>query len=1024
MESTVEERILLHLKNHLFDKASRTAPYFACQQGIADAVATSLSQVSRVARQMVTNGLLIEEMKYLKNEQERKRKVYGLSAKGMAKEKMVREKYSNTEIVVRTREGEKKVNIFELQNYVEDEDPLLYAMVHVDPDGVLDLVSRKKLKKKPFVDREDEFSKLIKFLERVAQEGCNALFVVGEVGMGKTTLCMELKGYAERLGFVFLTGGAHFGTSEPYLPLKKAFQRIIEEDKKAAEFYKSLISIGTQDFEKDIITDTSRTASFLKVTNEIKKIAHNTPMVIFLDDLQWADTATLLLLHYLINNLKDAPVLFICTYRPEDVSTTHQLNEISGRLSRLHKYNEIRIGPLELKHSRELLYDITGNSRLPSDFVGLIHRVTQGNPLFLTEFTELLIEEGKIPPDSPSYPTDESQLETPKIIEDVLQRRLDFHLSKEALKVVELASIIGNEIPFKLLHQISNKDELELLYIIDELLERGIWNEESKIEGFIFSHILMATVAYRGISSLKKKKVHIMVANKIRELYTDKIANYYSDIAYHYEKGGEYTSAVYYYIKAGEEAKRVFAHEDAIVVYKKALELTKDDEDRINILKKLGEIHATIDEYDEAMGYFEEIMNKCQDNTLRCKLLCEIGYIFLNRGQYGEAFEKIGEGLELCADNNLRCELLNKKGWGHLWTGDLKNARKTFEEEKETAEKIGDAKRIAQAIHDLGTLSSYEGKYDLARKLIEEALEIREDIKDFKGVSGSLNNLGLIYRRLGDLDKAIKCYERDLELAETYGHKKYVGVALRNIGRIYKDRGEFDRALTFYERSLEIVEGIGDISNICFSLQWIGEIYYERGDIERAKEYILRTMKLREEINEKSGLLQSLDCMAKIHLFENDLDSATEHYEKSLDIYGDVGGQMAMIKIQKGLAEVYLKKGKIDIGLEHAKKASELSISSGIKRWEGLIYRALGNLYDKQGAFEKARLYFEKGETILEGIGNVVDSAKIRCDHGIMLINHGEEDRGREHIKMAQNIFEDIGMKGWVKKAETALDHR
>ncbi len=1023
MESTVEERILLHLRNYTYKKNSRTAAYSVSQQGIADAVGTSLSQVSRVVRQMKKDGLVLEDKKYLKHDQERKRKVYYLTPRGIKKEKEVRNKFSSSKLTIKTAEGDKNVDVGELKEYIGDDDALLNALVHADNDGVIDLLKKKGVEKTFFVDREKELEGLQMILDDVVEEGCRVVVIRGEVGIGKTSLCMRFKKYAKNKGFDFLNGRAHFETSEPYLSFKKAFEKYVEEED-AFEVDSNLLPIGFKrvGVEEYLTFDKDRDASFSEVNQAIKKIAKKQPLVIFLDDLQWADNATLQLLHFLANNLKKAPVLFMVAVRPEDIPASHPLAEIHGYLSGTDILEEITIEPFALNHSRELLHKITGNSRLPNDFVELIHRVTQGHPLFLVEFTELLIDEGKIPPDTTDYPTREDELEIPKVIEDVLQRRLNLHLSQKARKVLEWGSIIGYEVPFDLLESISIYEELELLEIIDELLERNIWYEEPEKETFVFSHTLIGRVVYRDIPSVKKKRLHVSVAKNIIEIYSDNLEKYYSDLGYHFEKGGDDEEAAKYYILGGEEAERVFAHEDAIEMYNKALDLTDDEAEKIDVNEKLGLVYKTMDDFDTAMNYFQVVLDECEDDILRCKMLCEISGILFNKGDSQGAKENIEKGLELCSyEEDIICELLNRKGWVYLREGYYKDARKIFQDERKNAEKCGDKKLTAQAFHDLGTVNFLEGRYEDSEKMLKKALNLREEMGDIKGASASINNLGVLYRKIGDLDKAITYHEKDLDLAEKYGHKRDISMALNNMGLTYRDRGSFDQAMRYLERAQKINEEIGDRSGASSSLHNIGTIYHERGDYEKAEEYHEKAAELMKEINSKTGLIYALDSLGKAYRGQGDLDNSKRHHQQALELCEEMDDLPKKTIALLGLARVNHNEGELDEALSLAKNSLELSEDLGVHKEEGLAHWILGNIYRDKGELETASEEYDKSIDVLQSMGEVINVTKVKYDHGLLMVECGEEEKGTGLIKRALEDFRKMGMKEWERKAEKAL---
>lgn len=1024
MRTSVEERILLHLKDHLSNISDRVAPYEICQQGIAESVTASLSQVSRTVRQMKKKGLIKEEKKYMEGDQERKRKVYSLTVKGASEEKKVRKKLGSRYFTLKTAEGEVKVKGSDLPSYIDQEDYLLYALVNLNKRGVVELENDIHDSGTSFVDRKKELSKLKSELKEAGENGCNAVFIAGETGIGKTTLIKEFKRYAIEEGFKFLEGRAHFETSEPYLPFKKAFDRhgkVLGKDEKKFEPTKLFKYQGMKK-EKELFQD-ERHSAFFEFIKELRLQAQRSPLVISLDDLQWSDAATLELLFYIVDNLKDAPVLFVCTYRPEEISRSHPFYNIRNRLSREQKYYEIELKPFGLKNTKKLLYTQINDSRLDNDLVEKIYEITDGIPLYIIEFTNLLVKEGDLSDPSLGLFSGES-LNIPKVVEDVIKRRLTIHTSKEGRKLLELGSVIGDDIPFDLLVNCSRMDKRELLDTIDELLKRDIWTEDLEQGSYSFSHSLINRVVYQDISQVKREKLHLLIAENITDFYEGRLNEYYSDLAYHYKKGRRTEQAVKYYLKAGEEAESVFGHEDSIKMYEEALELVREDGDkRVSILQKLGEVHEIIGEYEESLQCFDKVISDDLDQNLTLKVLQKKSDIFVNLGKYDEALDTIEECLSLCELRDpIRCKLLSSKGWIYMLKGNLDKASEVFEEGKKVAERFGGKKEMGQAVHDYGTVELQVGNLDAALDSLNEALEIREEVIDIRGMGATLNNIGMIHWYKGDIDKALDHYKKSLEIREKTGEKRYISMALNNIGLLHTSKGDFDKALRHHERSLEIKESIGDRGGAAMSLVNIGNIYFEKGDIDLALEYYERSLKIRETIGDKRGIAASISNLGMVHRFRNEWDEALEYYNRAIEICEEVGEKQTLIQIYSELGLTHTGTGEIDTALGHAEKALELSVETGADAYRGQVHRILGVINREKGDLDTAETELTKAKDLLEDIGNIVESTKAMYDLGSVMVENGELDKGKYLLEKAIERFEDMDMDIWIERCEEELD--
>ncbi len=585
MRSTVKERILLHLANHVNENHQTDTSHSVSQKGIMKAVGASRGYVSRALSFMVKMGWVEEEMKDVGKEQKRKLKVYRLTHEGREKAKSVRDRFLKKQIVVKKLDEEKKIRLKDIDDHTRDRYPLLRALQDVDEKGVLEINERKELDKISFVDRKEEISRLEEGFKEVTEEGSIVLFISGVSGSGKTELCMEFKDRSDEKDILFLSGEARSELSKPFFPFIKAFGEDIDIDFKTI----SKASLETDDYE---FFQAKKTAYFDDIAQRLREASLEKPIIIFLDDLQWADAASVELLKYLTKNLGGAPLLFLCNYRYEELSDDHLLEELKRELSWEDDCRTMILDNFDMDDSAELMFEITGDPALPFRFVKLLHRMSHGNPLFLKEFMRLLVEDGKIPPYSSDYPMEEDELKIPETLKNVIEKRLDSHISKKARRIVELCSVIGGAFSFELVSKIANIDEIDLLYGFEELVDKDILEKKSQDESFDFSHHLISQIAYERIPSWKKKKIHLLIAENIEEMYEKELEGHYSELARHHEKGKEMGKAVDYYIKAGKESENIFAHENTIDMYKKVIDLTADiDEkliDEIKIIKKIA----------------------------------------------------------------------------------------------------------------------------------------------------------------------------------------------------------------------------------------------------------------------------------------------------------------------------------------------------------------------------------------------------------------------------------------------------
>ncbi len=1040
------------------------------QQGIAKGIGTDVPYTNRLLKDLLSDDLVECKTKHVVG-RKRRRKVYFLTHKGKKRSREIKDKLEEETVTVRTDEGEEKVKLSDIDLYFESREPLLQALNHLD-DGTIDISQAEGTVEDIFADREDEMRKLKELMETVQEQGCSAVFVSGEAGIGKTRLIMELKNYAIHQDFDFRLGRAYHESSEPYLPFKEAFQKYTLEGKENDEEIlkeEQAMSFSTMPKGPKVTDqktfDSSRFSAWLNLAEKVKEIASDHPLIIFLDDLQWADQATLQLLKYMSINLGSAPVLFIGTYRPEDIEKEHSLKEVIYDMSRENIHHEIELDRLNWRSTKEIVSSLIGRGEVPDDFVKFIHRTTDGNPLFVKECIKQMLDDGTIDVRNSNYPTSTDNVKIPKMINDVIKRRVE-RLDKDTRVIIEKASVIGDSVPYALLKDILDIDEIDMLEHVDILLSSGLWYEDPSEETFSFSHNLIHKVVYDDVSELMKPGLHRTVAESIERVYENTLEERYSDLGYHYRRAEEIEKAVEYYYKAGEEAEEVYAHEDAIEMFNLALECLdeKDDEvRRLTILEKLGDVNSILGRYDRAIEIFEDMEELAEKNEVKARSMRKIAKAFKQKGEAERSLEYAEKGLTLTSDDDIeKCRLLNYKGWALMLLGEHEKAIDLFGKEKELADDIGERKEKAQAMHDIGSACIRRGEYGRAENHIQEAINIRKDIGDKEGLAISYNNIGILYNNKGELEKALEYHQQSLDIREDMGDKHGLAISLNNIGIIHEDKGELDKALEYQERSLEIKKKMGDkrgtaasLNNIgifynnkgeldkaleyhqrsleikrkigdkigtAASLNNIGIIYKDKGDLDKALEYHKRGLDMKEDIDDVSGLLSSLNSIGDVYRERKELDKALDSYEKALDIGREIGHEHAVVISLFGLAENRLGKGSVEKAKEHAEEALHRAKKLGSKAEEGLSHMVIGKIHREQEQWEKSEEELKKSIAIFKEMGDKRKVSKSHYELGSMWAAKGERDRSEEHLERSLSMFQEMGMELWVDKAKDMLE--
>ncbi len=766
---------------------------------------------------------------------------------------------------------------------------------------------------------------------------------------------------------------------------------------------------------------------FDKVLKGIRRISSEQPIVLFLDDLQWADPTTLNLLHYLSRNTRDYGVLILGTYRPEDVvasddGKTHQLKTAMQNMSREGLFKEIELNRLDGSMVEEFAAKTLGKIDLMEEFADRIHHESGGNPFFLLELINMLVQEQHLKEEDGVWSLERSigEVHIPSKIYDVIVRRLG-RLMKEQSELLECASVIGEEFDSQVLGSVTGRNRIDLLKNLNEI-ERIHNLIHSMKKKYRFDHNKIREVLYNDINEELRVEYHRIVAESYEELYKDRLDEVVENIAYHYYRA-EDERAVEFLLDAGDKSKDRYANIEAESFYRDASSLIDEGDKRsVRAHEGMGDVLVTIAEYDEALKNYKNALELEDDNKNKARLFGKIAGVYNNKGDFESSLEYADKGMSLATEDDVEmCRLLNKKGWAYIRQGEYDTAMDFFEEERVIADRLDEKKDYAQALHDIGTIYISKGDYDEGKEHLEKALAIRTKIEDVKGMAKSLSNIGSIHYRKSEYDVSLEFHERSLETAEDIGNKDGVGISLNNIGTIYSAKGEKDKALEYYIRSLETAEKIGDKNSIALSLNNVGIIYNYKGELDKALEYFQRSLKMREEIGDKNGIAMSLGSIGTIYSDKGEKDKALEYYKKSLKMREDIGYKGGIAYSLCNIGMIYIYKGELGKAKDNAEKAFKLSKEIGAKAREGESKKILGMVYREEGRWEKAKEEFEEGINIFEIAGEKKELAGVLYEYGLMWKAKGDRERAKENLKRSHSMFEDMGMKLSMDKAKEAF---
>ncbi len=579
-----------------------------------------------------------------------------------------------------------------------------------------------------FVGRSDAADALQAQWTEVRERGLRVVVLAGEPGIGKTRLVTEFARTAHDDGATVLAGSCHEETHVPYQPFVQALRHYIAccppaelavqvtpRRAQLAAILPELEDARSPYGPTGLGAEQERFRLFETVSSLLADAAHLRPLVLFLDDLHWADQSSLLLLRHLARSAKGAPLMVLGTYRPVEVGEEHPLADALAELRRSRTVERLALSGLGEGEVAELIAGRTG-LQAPSGFVRRVAERSEGNPFFIEELLHDVDAESD---------WDVAAGGVPDSVRDLLLRRLR-GLGDDCRQALSVAAVAGREFELDVLERVLEHPRDRLIDLVEEAIGADVLVEPAQSVGRLsFSHALFRETIYEQLSATRKAQVHGRIAAAIEQAPTDRPDERAGTLAYHYRAAGELRKAFDYHRQAATAAERVHAQETA--------------------LENLdGAIVAG-----EMLG-----MTAATDETIR-DLYRARAWTFRQLGEPERALadlEHALEGARAAGDQATEMHVRNALGT-HWHVLDPGASRRFHEQALGIAEELGDESAQVSALNRLSLVLANELEFAEAVELGERALQIARHAGDELAVSRAMDSLKFAALQLGDLDR-------------------------------------------------------------------------------------------------------------------------------------------------------------------------------------------------------------------------------------------------------------------------------
>ncbi|MDB4956439.1 MAG: Tetratricopeptide 2 repeat protein [Myxococcales bacterium] len=657
--------------------------------------------------------------------------------------------------------------------------------------------------------------------------------------------------------------------------------------------------------------------------------AHGSPLVIVLDDLQWADDETLTLVSDLSVALGGSPVVILTAARPEMLVRCAAWGEGAVDHTRIDLRN------LEGDDAEKMFRNLLSRcDEVPEDTAQAAVEMTGGNPAFLEQLVRLFLDNGTIDASGPTWrldPDKAADTELPISIEEAIEARIAA-LENDERDLLEKAAVFGNVFWVSAVIAMTRLEQppqpkpvgpLDMEWGNGEDIRRRVSDlvsmladrdyllpldpDDSSISGdveVVFKHNLERELIVKSTEPGRLARYYLSAAQWLEAKLLNLRDEQLEFLATLYERGGDARRAARCYLQGGDRARARYAPDEARALYEKGLAM-------------LGEADA----------------------PARMDALHNLGDVLEAGGRTDEASERFVEMLQLA----WRFDNLNKAGAAYS--------------------------RLARA-------QRRRGKYDGAMEHLRRAQELFERSKDDRGMASSLDDMGRVHWLRGAYGQALDFHRQALTTRRALGDRRSIALSLANIGRVHHDTGNFKAAIAQFREALDLRRDIGDLVGVVQSLCDLGGVYAEDGNHEAALELLHEARALAQEIGDKLALADVLSRSGEVKSAMGRGAEAVKDLSEAKQIASGLGDRVALAVTHQRLATVQLALGNLEAADVEAHAAVAVSESVGLRVHIGCGYRVMAEVASALGHTMQAEDAFRKAIEILAAVKHEVELAR------------------------------------------------
>jgi class 3 adenylate cyclase/tetratricopeptide (TPR) repeat protein len=850
--------------------------------------------------------------------------------------------------------------------------------------------------KADLIGRKGEMTQLFDAIAQLKEGKGSIVSISGEAGTGKSRLVEAFKDSINLSEIQWLDGHAYaYSENMPYFPLIDFLNRVFHiEEEDAADAVGDKIESGIRNLlgiredvipyigslysvqypeMKEVSPELWKSCLQKAVHEIISGLARKRPTVICLEDLHWADPSSVELLQDVMADFRQT-VLLLCIHRPPFSLFAGNEPGDEGKI-----YHELELKDLSPSDAETMVKSLLKTETIPTELKKFIRDKVEGNPFYLEEVVNSLIESEMLRQDDGFWTLTRpiAHVDIPSTLQGVISARLD-RLENTSKRVLQEASVIGRAFMYDILKRITELEER-----LDECLSRlkqfeiiRLRTRKPDVE-YIFNHAVTQEVIYKSLLRKKRRAIHEKIALVIEALFADRLSEFYEMLAFHFTEGQSLFKALDYLIKSGEKSFVRYSLDESHQYYKEAFELLSN-----------GSIQTDIKE-----RFIIHLLNKW-------------AMVYNQRGDYGRL-------ITLLKDHEYLADTLDDKEQTGLFYGWLGWALRQRERLNESYHYLRKSLAIGEEINSckvIGYASAWLTQTCSDLGLLEEAIVYGKRAQEMSELLESdqlffqfcMFGLGLTYYFRGEKKKADEIGEILLNYGKDKSDIRSTAMGHNILGLSNLTAGEFSSATGCFDKAIQVSL---DPMISCLSMFFLGMSYLSDNRLEEAETTFEKVIKFNDDFGLEAIGTSAEALQGIVFIAGGKLSRGVKMTENTKQIWLETGSKYRYATVEHLLGNLYLK---LILG-DGPRKLSFFSKNIGFFIRSAPV------------AARKAEVHFNNAIDAAAEIGAKTVLGRAKLDLGLLHRAKGRTDRARQCIEDSIMVFEQCEAEGYLTRAEEIL---